>query len=191
MTKLEEPLLQHLHSQQLMLCVYEGGPQKLEFIYKTLSSYSYTLKLQSLSKSSPFGVAYLSGHFSTAQNSFWTYWSWCLLALLPFLLFLLFHLFHIGKTFPSEYFFIWGNKNKVSWGEISWIGRVGNGGHVGFGQKLLNTQRGVGRCAHKSPIMKWANVLKGTSKKLTEAEGILSQQHQLVHWYRRVPRTIS
>ena len=27
-------------------------------------------------------------------------------------------------------------------------------------KKMLNTQRGAGRCAHKSPIMKWANVLK-------------------------------
>ena len=26
-----------------------------------------------------------------------------------------------------------------------------------FGQKLLNIQHGVGRCAHKSLIMRWAN----------------------------------
>ena len=29
-----------------------------------------------------------------------------------------------------------------------------------FDQKLLNTQHGVGRYAGKSPIMKWANMLK-------------------------------
>ena len=34
-----------------------------------------------------------------------------------------------------------------------------------FGQKLLNTVQ-VGRCAHKSPIMKWADVLKDSSEDL-------------------------
>ena len=34
-----------------------------------------------------------------------------------------------------------------------------------FGQKLMNTQHSVGRYAHKSAIMKWANVLKESSKK--------------------------
>ena len=42
---------------------------------------------------------------------------------------------------------------------------MGHGVHAVFAQKLLNTQRGVGRCAHKSPIMKWANALKESSKK--------------------------
>ena len=36
--------------------------------------------------------------------------------------------------------------------------------HADFGQKLLNTQCGMGRCAHKSPIMKQANVLKESQK---------------------------
>ena len=47
----------------------------------------------------------------------------------------------------------------------------------------------MGRCTHKSPIMKWANALKESSKKFTEAKCSLSQQCQLVHWYRWVPRT--
>ena len=38
--------------------------------------------------------------------------------------------------------------------------------HAVFGQKLLNSQCSVGRCAHKSPIMKWANVF--SKKKFTE-----------------------
>ena len=38
--------------------------------------------------------------------------------------------------------------------------------HAVFGQKLLNTQHGVGRCAHKSPIMKWANVMKESSRNI-------------------------
>ena len=50
-----------------------------------------------------------------------------------------------------------------------------------FGQKLLNTEHGVGRCACKSPIMKWANTLKESSKKFTEAEHSLSQQCQLAY----------
>ena len=36
-----------------------------------------------------------------------------------------------------------------------------------FGQKLLNTRHNVGRCSHKSPIMKWANILKESSKKIS------------------------
>ena len=42
------------------------------------------------------------------------------------------------------------------------------GGHVDhatFDEKLLNTQYCVGRCACKSPIMKWAKMLKESSKK--------------------------
>ena len=59
------------------------------------------------------------------------------------------------------------------------------------GQKLLNTQRGVDRHACKSPIMRWANTLKESSKNFTEAERSLSQQCHLVDWYRWVPRTFT
>ena len=47
------------------------------------------------------------------------------------------------------------------------IGRLGHcrGGHAVFSKKLLNTQRDVGRWACKSPIMKWANTMKESSKK--------------------------
>ena len=48
-----------------------------------------------------------------------------------------------------------------------------------FGEKLLNTQHGVGKCTCKSPIMKWANTLEESSKKFTEAMRSLSQQCQL------------
>ena len=44
------------------------------------------------------------------------------------------------------------------------MGRVGLGGHAIFGQKLLNTQPGMGRCTCESP-MKQANPLKKSSKK--------------------------
>ena len=47
-------------------------------------------------------------------------------------------------------------------------------------KKLLNTQCVVGSCTRKSPIIKWANALTESSKKITEAEHSLSQQRQLV-----------
>ena len=40
------------------------------------------------------------------------------------------------------------------------------GGHDIFGQKLLNTQHGIGRYTGKSPIIKWANALKESSKEI-------------------------
>ena len=95
-----------------------------------------------------------------------------------------FHLFHIGKTFSFEDSFHPGkqtNKQNGTRGR-DWVNREGRErGHAVFGQKLLNTQCGVGRCAHKSPIMKWAVTLKESSKQFTEAECSLSQQCQLVH----------
>ena len=45
---------------------------------------------------------------------------------------------------------------------------------------VLSTERGVGRCARKSPIMKWANVLKESLKESTEFECRLSPQRQRV-----------
>ena len=53
-------------------------------------------------------------------------------------------------------------------------------GHAVLGKKLLNTLQGVGRCACKSPIMKWANSLKvfeKTSLKLNAAS------HNNTSWY--------
>ena len=48
------------------------------------------------------------------------------------------------------------------------------GDHAIFGQKLLNMQCGAGRCTHKSPIVKWANVFKESSKNFTEAKHSLT-----------------
>ena len=77
-------------------------------------------------------------------------------------------------------FFIWRNRKKVAWDEMGWIGRVGHGGHAIFGQKLLNPQRGVGRW----PIYWNGQIHWESSEKFTEAKCSLSQQHQLLHWYR-------
>ena len=77
----------------------------------------------------------------------------------------------IGRMFPFEdLFHHFGGNKKVPQDESRWIGRVGHRGHAVFGPKLLNTQCSVGRRTHKSPIMKWANALKESSKKFTEAE---------------------
>ena len=66
-----------------------------------------------------------------------------------------------AKSFPLRTFFQPG-KQKVTLA----VNRVGGaGGHTIFGQKLVNIQLLVGRCARKSPIMKWANTLNNYSKK--------------------------
>ena len=63
---------------------------------------------------------------------------------------------------------------------MGWIGKVGHGVHAGFGQKLPNTQHGVGRGAGEAPIMTWANMLKDPSKKFTEVDTV---SHNTTSWY--------
>ena len=63
--------------------------------------------------------------------------------------------FHLGKQ----------TKKNVIGGEIGRIGRVWHGSHVVFGQKLLNTPCGVGRCTCESPFMKcWKSLPKNSLK---------------------------
>ena len=120
-------------------------------------------------------------------SSFWTCQFWCLLVFLPFF---------VSPLPYQQNVSLWGlfslrKQKEVTWGKTGWIGRVGLGGHYVFGQKLLNTQCNVGRCARKSPILKWANSLKESSNKFTEANRSLSQQCLLVHCYRLVPRILT
>ena len=89
-----------------------------------------------------------------------------------------FHLFTSAKHFPLRIFFILGNKKKLLGERLGEKG--GAQGAAIVGQTLWNTQHGVGRCARKSPITKWANMLS-LQKKFTEAKHSLSQQRQLVH----------
>ena len=56
-----------------------GHPPNPEFIYKSLCIYSYTFKLQSLSKHSPFDTIHLSRHFFYCSKQFLS-----LLILMPF-----------------------------------------------------------------------------------------------------------
>ena len=140
-----------------------GDPKNPEFIYKKLCIYSYMFKLQSPSRSSPFPPMHLSRGFSPAQNSFWTRWFWCLLVLLP--------CFCFTSSTLTEHFplrtFSSGQKNqnkKHCLGQ-DWVNREG-GDLAVFGLKLLNSQRGVGRCVRQSPFMKWANALEESSKRI-------------------------
>ena len=55
------------------------------------------------------------------------------------------------------------------------------GAHAVSGQKLLMTQRGVGRCAGETPVMKWASVLKDSSKKNLLKPNAAS--HNNASWY--------
>ena len=144
--------------------IYEGGP-KIEFIYKkTLCIYSYMFKAHSPSKYPLFDVIYLLRVFSLLKMLF---------ELIDFDVFNSFAIFcftssTLTKHFPLRTFFIWENKKIVrmtyspdlTQNKIGWIGRVTNAGHAVFGQKLLNILCSKTRCAHKSPIMKWANTLE-------------------------------
>ena len=159
-----------------------------EFIYKKLCIYSYVFKLQSPSKYSPFDAIHLWTHFYHCSKQF-----------LNSAILMSFSASAVISPLPHQQDFslcgLFSSRDKeknVAQGEIGWIGREGHRDCVIVVQKLLNTQHGVGRCTCKSPIMKWANVLKESSKKnFTEAECSLSQQCQLVHWYRWVPRTLT
>ena len=116
-------------------------------------------KLQSPEKYFSFDA--IQDFFPTAQNNFWMCQFWCLLVLL---------LCFVSPLPPCQNSSLWGlfssreaNK-KITEGQIRWLGRVGHGGHAVFGQKLLATQHCVGRCTRKSSIVKWAMMLKESSK---------------------------
>ena len=166
-----------------------GGPQEAEFIYKKWCNYSYMFNFRHLRRTLHLMQYTYWDVFSTAQNSVWTRRFWCLLVLL---------LIFVSPLPHWQNVSLWGffsfreiTKKRCLRGKTRWIGRVGPRGHAIFGQKLLNTQHRVGRCTCKSPVMKWANVLKESSKILTEAKRSLSQQCQLVHWFRWVSRTLT
>ena len=61
------------------------------------------------------------------------------------------------------------------------IRMMGYEGHAIFNQKLLNTQHSVSRCAHQSPVMKWANRLKVFKKKISLKPNTAS--HNKARWY--------
>ena len=151
----------------------------MEFIYEKLCIYSYIFKLHSPSKYSPFDTIHLSRcffhYFKQFLNSS---------IVMPFSTSAIFCFTSstLAKRFPLRTFSIQRNEQKKSCsGQDGVNGEGGARGSCRFWSRLLNTQRGVSRCAQKSPIMKWANVLKESSKKFTEAKHSISQQRQLAH----------
>ena len=101
----------------------------------------------------------------------------------------LFPLFYISKMLALRTFFNGGNNNKKL---LVWVGRVGHLDLAVFWSKTVqHSAPDVGRCARKSPIMEWAMRWKSLLKKFTEAKCSLSQKHQLVHWDRCAPRTLT
>ena len=112
--------------------------------------------------------------FATAQNSFWTHQFWCFLVLLLLFVSPLPHLQNV---------FLWGlfpsketNKQTKTLGASS----CGGEGPCSFLSKC-----GVVRCAHKSPIMKWANPLKESSK---NSLNLNAASHNTTSWYTETDR---
>ena len=168
--------IEHLFMYLLAIWLYIYSPKTQEFIYKKLCIYSYMFKLQLPSKYPPFDAIHLWRCFFHCSKQFVSF-----LILMPFSVsaIFLFHSSTLTKCLPLRTFFIWENKkSQLGWDQVN---------REGGAWSLLNTKQGVGWCTRESPIMKWANTLKTSSKKFTEAECSLSQQLQLVHWYRWEP----
>ena len=94
-----------------------------------------------------------------------------------------------AKHFPLRTFLIRGNKKSL--GEIRWIGKVGHRDHAISGQKLLTINTVWAGALLNYPSWNGETCWKSLQKKFTEAKCSLSQQCQLVHWYRWVPGTLT
>ena len=141
-----------------------GAPLKKEFLYKKCVFILTCLNFSHLQSTPHWMQNTYQDIFSTDQNRFWTHWCWCLLVLLQFSVSPLPHGQNVSlwRLFSSRE----TKKFCSGRGQVNgWNGRGEHEGHAIFGQKLLNTQRDVGRSAHKSSNMKWANVLKQLSEK--------------------------
>ena len=158
------------------------GTPKMEFIYKKFCIYSYMFKLQSPSMYCPFDAIQLLRHFFHCSKQFLNS-----LVLMPFSASAIFCI--TSSTLAN--ISLWGDfsSGKKKLPRV----RLGNkeDGTQARRHFWSNTKCSLGRGACKSPTMKWGNALKETSKKFTKAERSLSQQHQLVQWYRWVPRTLT
>ena len=167
----------------------KGDPLSPEFIYKKVCVYSYMFKCQSSSKYSLFDAKYLSRCFSRCSKQFWN-----LLILMAFSASVIFCFSSStsAKCFPLRTFLIQGNKKKKSLGVI--LVNMEAGWIIGLRPLLVKncwTLNMAGRCTCKPPIMKRGNALKVFQKEFTEAKCSLSHHHQLVHWHRWVPGTLT
>ena len=81
--------------------------------------------------------------------------------------------------FPFEDVFHLGKQKKSCLGQEPVNTEGGTWGSCPFVQKLLNTQRIVGRCTHMSPIMGWADVLSLQNNSLKPN----AASHNNASWY--------
>ena len=144
-----------------------------------------------------FNFSHLQSTLNLIQYTYWDFFPTAqffnLLILMPFSASAVFCFtsYTLEKHFSLRTFFIWGNK-KRSCSEWDWMNRVGVvRGSVIFGQKLLNTQFNVGKHIVSHPSWNRQMHCKSLQKKFSEAKRSLSQKHQLVRWYRWVPRTLT
>ena len=87
-----------------------------------------------------------------------------------------------SKMFPFEEFFSSKETKNQSLGRDQVTFREGKAGDYGvLGQKLLNTQSSVDRCARKSPIRKGVNTLSLQKKKNPLKPNAAS--HNSASWY--------
>ena len=125
--------------------------------------------------------------FPTAQSSFCTHQFCCLLVLLPLFVSLLPHWQNVSLW---GLFSSWETK-KLLGGEIRWIGRVGPGGHVVFGQNCWTLTVVWAGALVNCPSWNGQTHWKNFFKKFTEAECSFLQQGQQMHWSRWVPWTLT
>ena len=130
-------------------------------------------------------MQYTYGDFySTAQNSFWTHQFWCLLVLLPFCCFTS---STSAKCSPLRTFSSGGTKTNCSgWDQVN-----KEGGAWGSCHFWSETAQHSALCKQLHYRVMGKQPWKSLPKILTEAEHRLSQQHQLVHWHRWIPRTLT
>ena len=168
---------------EVRLQIWGGPPKKQNLFIKNCVFILTCLNFSNLQSTLHWMQYTYWDIFSTAQNSFWTRWFWCLLVLLRFLVLPLPHQQNVS---------LWGSFSLGK--QRSFGARSGEYGEWGMGFMPFL----VKKCLTLSVV--WAGALinhpsgnpfKQSSKKFTEADCSLSQQHQLVHWYRCVPRTLT
>ena len=153
-----------------------GGPQNPGSYLWKIVIYSYTFKFNHL-QSTLHLMQYTYQDFFHCSEQFLN-WS----ILMPFSSSAVFCFTSStsAKCFPLRTFFFQGNK-KSHLGQ-DWVNREGRAwGSCNFWSKTTEHSE---RYAYKSPIKKWANMWKESSKNFTEIELSLSQQGQLAQWCR-------
>ena len=131
----------------------------MEFIYKKLYTYSYLFQLQSPSKYSPFDAIHLLRSFFHCSKQFLN-----LSILVPFSASAI---FCFTYSTSAKHFPLRTSRETQSHSGWDWVNREGGvEGSCCFGSKTDEHSVQWGMCACKSPIMKWANALKESSKQI-------------------------